>query len=159
MIFERAMEQDADEILDLYKSLVGTEYCTWTESYPGREEIDFDLSRGALFCLREKGQIIGVISIDQDASVEALSCWSEELQPAAELSRLGVHPDYQNRGIAGELILKLMEVCREDGKKSVHFLVAKSNLKARRAYSRLQCSVVGECSLFGEEWWCYEKKL
>ena len=116
MEFRKAKREEAEEILQLYQSLIGTEYCVWTESYPTEREVEFDLSRNALFCLYEKmpepdereqrarlsegqtvgplpvtrGRLIGTISIDDDPEVEALSCWSEDLTPVAELSRLGV---------------------------------------------------------------------
>jgi ribosomal protein S18 acetylase RimI-like enzyme len=159
MIFERATTQDADEILGLYKSLVGTAYCAWTDVYPEREEIDFDLSHDALFCYREEGQIISVISIDYDEVVRDLPCWTEAIQPSVEISRIGVRTDYQNQGIAGKMIFEMMEICKAAGKKSIHFLVAKTNLKAQKAYNKLHFNVVGECSLYNEDWWCYEKEL
>jgi len=97
MEFRRAHREEAEEILQLYRSLIGTEYCVWTENYPTEREVEFDLSRNALFCLHERmpepdegERLIGTISIDDDPEVEALSCWSEDLTPVAELSRLGV---------------------------------------------------------------------
>lgn len=101
MNFTQASEKDKSEILALYRSLAGTEFCAWTEEYPGEIDIEGDLSRDGLFCLKdEKGEIAGVISIDQDENVERLTCWSKELQPSAELSRIGVRVENQNQGIA-----------------------------------------------------------
>ncbi|MGN1180473.1 MAG: GNAT family N-acetyltransferase [Suilimivivens sp.] len=158
--FERAGEKDKREILALYHSLVGTECCAWTESYPGETDFEGDLSRNALFCLRNgDGEIVGVISVDLDEAVEKLPCWSGELQPSAELSRLGVKPEYQNQGIARLLLQYGMEELRRQGKKSVHFLVCKTNRKAIRSYDKLYFDVVGSCRMYGEEWWCYEKGL
>lgn len=158
--FVNAKMENLDEILALYRSLVGTEYCAWTADYPNEETIEFDLSRDSLFCLKnEQGTIIGVISIDQDEAVEQLSCWSKDKQPSAELSRLGVHPEYQNQGVARQLLKFGMEELRKRGKRSVHFLVCKTNRKAIRSYDKLHFDVVGECALFCEEWWCYEKDL
>lgn len=160
MEFVKAVSGDKAEILALYKSLVGTECCAWTEDYPGETDIQFDMERDALFCLKdEEGKIIGVISIDQDEEVEKLSCWREELRPAGELSRLGVRMENQNQGVAGKLLENCMKELMLRGKKSVHFLVCKTNEKAIRAYSKLDFDIVGECRLFGEEWWCYEKEL
>ncbi len=159
MIFERATKQDKQELLKLYKSLVGTEYCAWTDMYPEMAEIEFDLSRDALFCYRDKGQIVASISIDQDEDVASLPCWTKELQPAVELSRLAVRADYQNQGIAGQMIRNLMQLCKAGGIRSVHFLVSKHNIKAQRAYKKLECNIVGEANLFNEEWFCYEKAL
>ena len=160
MEFKRAAKEDKAEILALYRSLVGTEFCAWTDDYPGEQDVDGDLARDGLFCLKdEEGQIIGVISIDQDEKVESLPCWSKELMPGAELSRLGVRTEYQNQGIARKLLNCGMEELKCRGKKSVHFLVCKTNQKAIRSYAKLNFNVVGECEVFGEEWWCYEKEL
>ena len=51
MIFDRVKESEKNDVLRLYRSLLGTEYCVWTEDYPAEREIEFDLSRDALFCL------------------------------------------------------------------------------------------------------------
>ena len=148
MEFRKAKREEAEEILQLYQSLIGTEYCVWTESYPTEREVEFDLSRNALFCLYEKmpepdereqrarlsegqtvgplpvtrGRLIGTISIDDDPEVEALSCWSQ-------------------------------------GYKAAHILVAKDNVKALRSYEKLHFTTAGECELFGHSYWCYEKEL
>ncbi len=156
----QASEKDKSEILALYRSLAGTEFCAWTEEYPGEIDIEGDLSRDGLFCLKdEKGEIAGVISIDQDENVERLTCWSKELQPSAELSRIGVRVENQNQGIARKLLQHAMEELRRRGKRSVHLLVCKTNKKAIRSYEKLNFEVVGECQMFGEDWWCYEKVL
>ena len=160
MNFTQASEKDKSEILALYRSLAGTEFCAWTEEYPGEIDIEGDLSRDGLFCLKdEKGEIAGVISIDQDENVERLTCWSKELQPSAELSRIGVRVENQNQGIARKLLQHAMEELRRRGKRSVHLLVCKTNKKAIRSYEKLNLEVVGECQMFGEDWWCYEKVL
>lgn len=160
LVFEQVKEEEAQDVLALYKSLLGTEYCKWSEEYPGQEQIDFDLSRDALFCLKNrKGEMVGVISIDLDQEVERLTCWSKELAPAGELSRLGVKVEYQNKGVARLLIQYAMQELKKRGYKGVHFLVAKENLKALRSYKKLKFKKVGECDLFSCKYWCYEKEL
>ncbi len=96
MEFRRARREEAEEILQLYRSLIGTEYCVWTENYPTEREVEFDLSRNALFCLYEimpepdeRERLIGTISIDDDPEVEALSCWSEDLYPGGRAVQTG----------------------------------------------------------------------
>lgn len=190
MEFRRAKREEAEEILQLYRSLIGTEYCVWTENYPTEREVEFDLSRNALFCLREiiseagrreqerqgmgmseektaepeslpekRGRLMGVISIDDDPEVKALPCWSADLTPVAELSRLGVAIEYQNRGIARILLQEAMAELKELGYKAVHILVAKDNVKALRSYEKLQFTTAGDCELFEHSYWCYEKEL
>ena len=161
MEFRRANREEAEEILQLYRSLIGTEYCAWTENYPTEQEVEFDLSRDALFCLRETttGDLIGAISIDDDPHVKALPCWSEELVPVAELSRLGVATEYQNRGIARILLREAMAELKSQGYRAVHILVAKDNVKALHSYEKLHFTTAGECELYDHAYWCYEKEL
>ena len=157
---DRAKIQDKEEILRLYQSHIGREYCPWNAHYPGMEEIEFDLSRDSLFVMRHSQDgIIAAISIDQDEEVERLKCWTDALQPGGELSRLAVKGNMQNQGIAREMLLYGMDVLKERGYKSVHFLVNKSNEKALRSYRHLNCNVVGECFLYEQPFWCYEKEL
>ena len=136
-VFEHVKESEADEVLALYRSLVGTPFCAWTADYPARSDVEFDLFRNALFCLRdeETGEIAGVIS------------------------RLGVRETYQNQGIARKLMAGAMEELRRQGFKSVHILVAKENKKALASYKVFEYETVGECFLHEHDYWCYEKAL
>ena len=155
-----AGKADQAQVLELYKRQLGREFCPWDEHYPGETEIEFDLSRDALFVMKtDKGEVIAAISIDQDEAVEALDCWSAERRPGGELSRLAVRPDWQNQGIAREMLQYGMKMLAERGYRSVHFLVNRFNEKAIRSYEVFQCEVVGTCNLYGQPFLCYEKEL
>ena len=120
MNFERVKREEADTVLKLYRSLLGTPYCVWTEEYPSEKEVEFDLSRDALFCMRDDaGNIAGVISIDDDPNVECLTCWSETMVPSAEVSRVGVCQEFQNQGIAGKLLKGVMEELKKLGREDI----------------------------------------
>lgn len=158
-IIELAKDSDKAEILALYKIQLGREYCPWNEYYPGEEEIDYDLSRDALLVMREDDKIIAAISLDKDEAVEALPYWTEALRPGGELSRLAVLPEYQNQGIAREMLNAGMELLRSRGFKSVHFLVNRLNVKALKSYDKLNFNTVGECEIFNQPMFAYEKPL
>ena len=160
-MLELIKESDLDIVRHFYRALAGTEFCAWTDIYPGEPELQSDFSRDSLFCIRDdvSGEIAGLVSIDDDPEVESIACWSEELQPSAEISRLGVAEKYQNRGIACELLAGAMEELRRRGCKSAHMLVAKDNVKALRSYEKLVFEKVGEYVLQGHDYWCFEKRL
>lgn len=70
-----------------------------------KKEVEFDLSRDALFCMRDDaGNIAGVISIDDDPNVEWLTCWSETMVPSAEVSRVGVCGNSRTRNCYGSFL-------------------------------------------------------
>ena len=45
--FKMAHPENTEEILSLYQSVMGTEGCTWDETYPSRETIAKDFANQA----------------------------------------------------------------------------------------------------------------
>ena len=154
-----ATAQDKDAILKLYKAQIGREFCPWTEEYPDEETIDYDLGRDSLFIMKDEDRIVAAISIDEDEEVGALEFWDKDLAPAGETSRLAVLPEYQNRGLARQMLRYAMKVLKQRGYRSIHFLVNRYNVKALRSYATLGFKTVGECHMFEQDFLCYEKKL
>jgi ribosomal protein S18 acetylase RimI-like enzyme len=160
MRFVKATREDAREITALYRNAIGSPGCTWSASYPNADITRGDLNRQALFCLKnEADEIIGAISIDDDALVEALDCWEEAWKPGAELARLVVREEYQNQGVARQLIRCAMEELACRGYRSVHFLVSKTHQRALRSYEKLNFTLRGETELYDTLFLCYEKQL
>jgi len=158
-IFEKASEADRDDLLALYRSQIGHNGCPWTEEYPSDATIDFDLSRESLFVLRSGDGIIGAVSIDDDEEVNVLACWNKELEPEAEFSRIAVRTDMQGRGIGKILVRSVMEEMKKRGFRGVHILVNRYNTAALKLYDAFDFKNVGECSMYEQEFYCYEKEL
>lgn len=54
MEFRRARREEAEEILQLYRSLIGTEYCVWTEIIPQNGKWNLTCREMHCFaCMRE----------------------------------------------------------------------------------------------------------
>lgn len=154
-----AKSEDKDEILSLYKTMLYGP-ADWNEYYPDEETIEFDLSRNALFVMKNsQEQIIAVISIDEDEDIAKLACWSSELMPSAELSRLCVRKDMQNQGISRQMMRYVFEILKKEGKKGVHILVKTGHEAALSSYRALGFQTVGECNLFDKDFICMELKL
>ena len=157
---EMATDNDRDEILALYKSQLGREFCPWDEHYPGNDEITYDLSRDALYVMRDDtGRIIAAISWEEDPQVDQLSCWSTSLQPGGELARMAVAVDMQNHGIAKRMVQFGLDLLKSKGYKSIHFLVNSLNEKALRSYAVFGFREVGECDMYEQHFICFEKEL
>ena len=154
-----ATESDRDQIMALYKEQRGREFCPWDEDYPSDETISFDLSRDALFIMKEDDRIIAAISLEEDEAVDRLSCWNRDLFPGGELARIAVTPSMQNRGIARLMMQHGMDELKKRGYKSVHFLVNRYNEKAIRSYAFFRFDVVGECHMYDQDFLCYEKPI
>ena len=148
MKFDRVRKEEADTVLKLYRSLLGTPYCVWTEDYPTEKEVEFDFSRDALFCMRDDdGNIIGVISIDDDPNVECLTCWSKTMVPSAEVSRVGVYQEFQNQGIARRMLIQIEQDVKTAGGTSVRLDAFSQNPYALRLYEH-----AGYCKTGRADW-------
>ncbi len=154
-----AVKEDTQKLLELYHSMIGGA-AGWNEYYPGIETIESDLSRNALLVMEnEKGELLASISIDDDESVDSLKCWDETLLPGAELARLCIRKEYQNKKIARMMMAYAINVLRKQRKRSVHILVRKGHEVAMRFYTHLGYEKVGECSLYDMQFVCMERAL
>lgn len=152
-----AAREDKEEILALYKTMLYGP-ADWNEHYPNEDTIDFDMSRNALYVMKnELDEIIAAISIDEDEEVDKLPCW--RIMPGGELSRLCVRKDMQNHGIAKEMMRYAFDVLKNEGKNGVHILVRIGHTKALSTYAKLGFKTVGECHLFDKDFICMEIKL
>lgn len=154
-----ARQEDMQEILQLYRTMLYGP-ADWNEYYPNEETIQFDLSRDALFVMKNhEGEIIAAISIDEDEDVDKLDCWNKKLMPGAEFSRLCVRKDMQHKGIAKEMIRFIFDVMKKEGKKSVHILVKSGHEAALALYGSIGFKIVGECRFFDKDFICMEVQL
>ncbi|MGN0666561.1 MAG: GNAT family N-acetyltransferase [Huintestinicola sp.] len=155
----KAQPEDKEEILALYRTMLYGP-ADWNEYYPNEDTIEFDMSRDALYVMKnDEGQIIAAVSIDEDEAVDKLDCWSKELMPEGEISRLCVRKDMQNRGIAKEMMRHIFEILKKEGKKGVHILVKTGHEAAFASYGAIGFRKVGECTLFDKDFICMEIKL
>ncbi len=154
-----AKEEDREELLALYHAQIGREGCPWSEEYPSNETIDFDLSRDALYVYRSDNKIYGAMSIEDDEEVNKLPYWNKDLEPEAEFARICVLPDSQQKGIGRIMLAFLHEELKRRGYKGVHIIVNKHNPKALRLYDSFGYKTVGECFMYEQDFFCYEKEL
>ena len=155
-----ATEADTEALLRLYRAQVGRPFCFWTEDYPGPDTIAFDLSRDALFVMKdEAGELLAAVSAEEDEAVDRLPCWTPSLQPGGEFARLAVAPAFQQRGLARQMVSHILGVLRQRGFRSVHILVNRDNLIARRCYAPFGFREAGSCDMYGQHFLCWEKAL
>ena len=158
-IFETAGAGDADNILTLYRSVMGSDFCTWNEFYPGMEEIRADYESGNLYVLRDCSKIIGAISIVPENELDELEFWKIKDGSAAEIARVAVVPEYQGRGLALRMVLDTEKILKARGCRAVHLLAARVNIPACHTYQKAGYHLAGECNMYGHRFCAYEKEL
>lgn len=84
---------------------------------------------------------LGYVWIEDDKLVGNVSVyparWPQGMGSAWIIANVGVHPDYQRRGIARHLMLASMEMIRERGGKHIVLQVDHHNYRAHQLYEQL----------------------
>ncbi len=157
---ERARVDDADAVMHLYSTLVGTPFCTWDEEYPNPEIVENDISQYKVFIVRnESGCIVAAAVSAFDDSLDSIAPWYEDVRKWSLLTRLGVAQAYQGLGIARRLVRFIMEDARADGCDGIRFLVSPDNPPAQRMYQSIGFDICGEAEHYEMRWLCYQKRL
>ena len=68
-------------------------------------------------------------------------------------------PEAQNKGLARTMLRFGMDELKRRGYKGVRFMVNRKNPKAIRSYAPFGFHVAGECHIYEQDMFCYEKEL
>lgn len=160
MRIERASACDAEEIFNLYRSLIDEPYGTWSEEYPDRKLVDEDLAEQTVFVMRDaQRRIVSAIVMEQSDEFDGMAPWYPDVTRWIQLGRLGVAKQMQGQGVARMMLAYAMDEAQRAGYEAVRFLVGAKNLPAQRSYARFGFEICGETFQWDEHWLCYEKRL
>ena len=141
MNITRLSEADKGHILSLFKAVTAElrkgGIKQWDRFYPNRFVISKDLKEQHLFGVKEKGQVIAVITVDRNQSEKYQTViWEDDAEKAGCIHRLSVHPEYQGKGIGKQLLQFAEEQVRREGLQSVRLDVFSSNPSAISMYEK-----------------------
>ncbi len=156
---QMANENNVEEILDIYHSLIGKDGCTWDFDYPNITDVKNDISKNSLYIVLYNQEIIAVAAAGEDDELKELECYSKDIKRPCDLARIAVKSVYQNKGIAKYLIKYIEQDVIKRGFDGIHFLVSKMNPHAIAVYDKMDYLCCGECIMYEKDWYCYEKKL
>jgi GNAT superfamily N-acetyltransferase len=126
--YRRGTSADADECAAVHLAAAVVAY---RDIFPPEADPPkvADLAPGwatAAWVAEAAGHVVGGVCVAPDADVP--SGWL--------LSRLYVHPDYQGRGIGGQLLDLAVASAADDGAAAINLWVLEPNTKARVIYER-----------------------
>ncbi len=107
----------------------------WNQHYPSKKDFEKDSERSELYVLKMAGRMIGtiVISIHMD-DVYAQIDWLTPDEDNIYIHRLAVHPDFQGKGFARQLMDFAENYAREKGCPSVRLDTFSQNSRNQRFY-------------------------
>jgi ribosomal protein S18 acetylase RimI-like enzyme len=160
-VFGLASSKDADEILLLYHSLIGTPGCTWHMDYPAMENIRDDISAASLYCLRdESGRIVAVAAAGKSDELEHDHIpWDAHMKNPCDLARIGTLPTLQRKGLGTLLMMHILQDVQKRGFDSIRMLVSKTNPAALKLYDKMGFTCCGETYKYDIDFFCYELVL
>ena len=158
MVFRKARKGEADVVMALYRAVVGKQFCTWDESYPGKTEITADLASGSLYVLEKDKELIGAISIVPKNEIDDFGCWRIK-ENAREFARVVLRPDQQRKGLSVFLVENIIQELQKQQAAAIHLAVAKENIPAQRLYQKTGFDFCGEADLYGHSFFLCEKVL
>ena len=149
-----AKPSDAEEILEIYRSLIGLQGCVWDEHYPTIEFVRRDIENGCLFKAVVDGKTAGAAYCGDYEEQQLLECF-EGAKKLGEFGRVGVRREFHRMGVARALLGFLKNNAKERGYDAVSLLVSRNNHGAIALYEDLGFKKVGESELYDNEWYCY----
>lgn len=107
----------------------------WNEFYPSREAFENDIKRDELYVLQKANAIIGtiVISTYKDEEYSQID-WLTDDKNNAYIHRLSVHPDYQGKGFAKQMMDFAEAHAQKTGCASVRLDTFSQNSRNQRFY-------------------------
>ena len=159
MEIRKAKIEEAEEILKIYKSLIGYEGCLWDEYYPNIEIVNNDIKNETLYVALIDDEIVGAAQSGIDEELFNMEFFTKEKKNPRDLSRVAVKKEYQKQGIARKIIAYIEDELRKDGVDYMYLTVGKANIKAYNLYKSIGYETKGEMVKFDIDWYCQEKKI
>lgn len=159
MNIRKARLNEAEEILNIYKSLIGYEGCLWDEYYPSLNVVKNDISEDSLYVVTDNNLIIAVAHAGKDNELFKMECYKNKMNNPRDIARVAVKIEYQKQGIAKMLIKYIEEDFRKQGVDYIVLTAGKTNTKALKLYETLGYIICGEKEEFDILFYCHEKKL
>lgn len=166
-MIKKAVSKDVAEIYALTKScakhLIENDIFQWNEQYPSSEVLNKDIELQQLYKLEIDNRIVGIIVLTEIEDVEYKNVeWLTENGNNLYIHRLAVHPNFQGKGYAKQLMDFAENYATENDFNSVRldtFSQNSRNIKfyKNRNYKQLESIYFPKQSTF--PFYCFELVL
>jgi ribosomal protein S18 acetylase RimI-like enzyme len=156
-LFSLAQETDAPAVFALYRSMIGTPGCTWSDEYPTEELVLQDIRAQSLYILRDsKGNLVAAAAAGPDDELKDLH-W--ELSNPCELARVAVAIPLQNRGVGTRLLSRIISAVKVRGFGGIRMLVSVNNPHALALYDKNGFTRLDKVHMYGQDFYRYQMKF
>jgi len=132
----------------------------WDEIYPDAGVIGADIEAATLQVMRLEGGIAGCLTLDTNLDpLWAGLDWRPVDGTVGSVHRVMVHPSFQGRGLAKQLMAHAESLAREKGWRAIHLDCFTANPAALALYERLGYRRTGTALMRKGPFICFEKIL
>ena len=124
------------------------------DSYPTSDFLMDSMQKGELFVAKENGMIIGAMVQNHQASDEYKKVqWSVQAEDSevTVIHALAVHPSYQGRGNAKQLVQFVIDCARRNRQKAIRIDVLPRNRRAKALYTGIGFQYLHTLPMFYED--------
>ena len=152
--FSLAQSADAQAVFALYRRMIGTPGCTWSDEYPTLDLVKRDIGTGSLYVLRdEQGALIAAAAAGPNDELEAFA-W--DAPNPCELARVAVDLPRQNQGIGTYLLKRVIPAVQARGFDGIRMLVSVNHPHALALYDKNGFTRLDEVHLYGHDFYRYQ---
>jgi ribosomal protein S18 acetylase RimI-like enzyme len=166
-MIQKATFTDLDQIHSLTKKcaqrLIEKGIFQWNDAYPSKEVLKNDIQLQQIWNLEEKNQIIGIIVLTEIEDIEYKKVkWLTKSCKNLYIHRLAIHPNFQGKGFAHQLMDFAENYAKINKYASVRLDTFSQNSRnitfyEARNYNRLEAIYFPKQSEF--PFYCYELVL
>lgn len=151
---------DIYHIKELYKDIRENTYTLWDENYPNEELIKWDIERNGLYGVFDNNKLIAISFLGERCEEgENDFTWKDLFNKRGTFARIGVSPEYQNKGIGTLLVGFVLKELKHRGFDGVRILVGTQNTNAIKLYSKFGFTNCGITQKYGHEYYLFELRI
>ncbi|MFS4483431.1 GNAT family N-acetyltransferase [Hyunsoonleella sp. 2307UL5-6] len=148
-MIRKAIHDDVDKILLITKScaafMISQNIFQWNEFYPNALAFKSDIDRGECYVLEVKNKIIGCITISTNMDEEYIPiAWLTPNGNNIYIHRLAVHPDYQSKSYAQQLLTFAENYAKTNAYTSIRLDTFSQNKRNQTFYKRRGYKKLGD---------------
>lgn len=167
MTIKQAFKSDIPELITVIQAcaedMISNGIFQWNDEYPSIEIFEKDIELNQLWVLKDNDKIVGSIVVSNiiDEEYKAVK-WLTPTQHNCYIHRLAIHPEYQGKGLAQQLMTFAEEYAREHKFTSIRLDTFSVNDRNNKFYQRRGYQKLGEIYFPRQSdysFYCYELVL
>jgi ribosomal protein S18 acetylase RimI-like enzyme len=134
----------------------------WDEFYPASDDIENDIECGECYVIKISGQYAAYVALNEDQLPEYGQInWLTDAGKVLVIHRLSVHPEFQGKGIAKEILKFIEGFASENNYSSIRLDAYSGNEKALKLYENSNYKKAGQFDYPMRDlpFYCYEKNI